>query len=506
MKRIAISVLERYFFTSLICLSTTGGWSVAPLMAEGGVRITLQSLSSIVTPESEATTESKVIISNRKVRIAAMTKPMLVDDRLAPPIYASKLLIGDVNSQNVNVSWNLERPIFKKVWKDGAMWSVTDFGGGTGFAVTFLELKGIGWILAYAEFPRGANGGNVSGFPFCEIVVGDKGPGVFESVQIMDAGNGRVRILTGGESMWAIQSSPDRKKWEDWIHLGEGGRATCVAHGSKKTLLFVSRTGAGHEFNLVASEFTGAPLKAARAIVSLPGLAQPAACALPDGGICAAYCYEGKIYVVVGDEKGVSWSDPQRLDVALEKPKSISLGALDHQVIVAITTEEGRLHIGTLDGTSLQKAAKYPVEAVTMERFMERPPETSTLEERKNAIRELRRLGDVSSLPFLIKHTAEGYPWVIRSHALAALGALRSPETVKALVAMLRQKGRGDPKAEEEPPEARLRRQTIRALEQIGDRAALPALEAVAKSPEEYPSVRQLAEAAAGRLRAGGHK
>lgn len=112
------------------------------------------------------------------------------------------------------------------------------------------------------------------------------------------------------------------------------------------------------------------------------------------------------------------------------------------------------------------------------------------------AILRIMNEGDSSCVSTLIPYTMPDKESILREDSVRALGAVGSPAAVSRLVQMLKEPVVSQQYVEEEDA-AILRRAVVDALKSTGDLSALPVLESVASSRNEYQSVRELAQIAA---------
>lgn len=112
------------------------------------------------------------------------------------------------------------------------------------------------------------------------------------------------------------------------------------------------------------------------------------------------------------------------------------------------------------------------------------------------AILRIMNEGDSSCVSTLIPYTMPDKESILREDAVRALGAVGSPAAVSRLVQMLKEPVVSQQYVEEEDA-AILRRAVVDALKSTGDLSALPVLESVASSRNEYQSVREMAQIAA---------
>lgn len=112
------------------------------------------------------------------------------------------------------------------------------------------------------------------------------------------------------------------------------------------------------------------------------------------------------------------------------------------------------------------------------------------------AILRIMNEGDSSCVSTLIPYTMPDKESILRADAVRALGAVGSPAAVSRLVQMLKEPVVSQQYVEEEDA-AILRRAVVDALKSTGDLSALPVLESVASSRNEYQSVREMAQIAA---------
>lgn len=114
-------------------------------------------------------------------------------------------------------------------------------------------------------------------------------------------------------------------------------------------------------------------------------------------------------------------------------------------------------------------------------------------EERNKAVLRLMNEGDATCVPVLIEHIKGDHTLVVRQNAIRALGKIGNKQAVPSLLDILENPVEGNTQDEGEN-EAVLRRNAVLALGEIGDTSALSVLKKVAKSDEEYQSVREFAE------------